>query len=105
MKSNDLYLKHLCSALLLSAALSTGVGFAAEPAVQENTAQPVVLALAGGDASNAAGQASIDKCAYQANDKKGVCRAAAQGIDRLRQYIQRTRMIHNFYILDFVKQD
>ena len=105
MKSNDLYLKYLCSALLLSAALSAGGAFAAEPAAPESTTQPVVLALAGTGASDSAGQATIDKCAYQANDKRGVCRAAAQGIDSLRRYIFRTRIIHNFYIWDFVKQE
>ena len=43
----------------------------------------------------------VDPAAGHLSTEAGVRRAAAQGIDTLRRYVERTRIIYNYRVVDF----
>ena len=81
--------------VVLAGALSIGSALAG-PTSQSNAVQVA-------DASGP-GTASAKEAVVFPADQAGVRAAAARGPDALRWYIQRTRMIHNFYYNDFAKE-
>lgn len=88
-------LSKLPGLIVLASALSIGF-VAAGPAAAEDA--PIQLAAASTPISAGAKQAM----AFPAHEA-GVRAAAARGPDELRWYVQRTRMIHQFYYNDFAK--
>ena len=79
--------------VVLAGALSIGTAIAA-PAADE----PIRLAAVSAPATPGV----KDTQAFPAHEA-GVRAAAAQGPDALRWYVQRTRMIHQFYYNDFAR--
>ena len=82
------------SGYIVIAALSIGTAFA-EPATQE---APIQVA-----AVSTPTVAAIREAAAFPAHEAGVRAAAARGPEALRWYVQRTRMIHNFYYNDFAR--
>ena len=82
-------------------ALCATAAFAAAPSHEEE--QPIVLAQAG--SSRTAIATSNDAGAGYPSHQAGVRRAAAEGPDALRRYIDRTRMIYGFYYWDFATRE
>ncbi len=87
---------------VLGAALALGAtaAFAATPDPDARAVEPpMMLAQA---APSPAGVPAADPAAGYPAMQAGVRRAAAEGSDALRRYVWRTRMIYNYYIVDFV---
>jgi len=79
----------LCATVAF-AATPDSEGYAGERSIMLAQAAPSPTAM---PADPAAGYPAI---------QAGVRRAAAEGPDALRRYVWRTRMIYNFYIVDFM---
>jgi hypothetical protein len=81
--------------VVLAGVLTIGSALAG-PTSQSNRVQVA-------DASGPAPAGAKEAVVFPA-DQAGVRAAAAHGPEALRWYIQRTRMIHNFYYYDFAKE-
>lgn len=101
MHPNEIYGKSIGRGAIAVAALWAGVAFAtATSSAPESTiGEPVVLAQAGPTMASAA----LGTAAFPAHER-GVRAAAAQSPEALRRYVQRTRMIHNFYYWTYAPQ-
>jgi hypothetical protein len=72
---------------------------------QESTAPgPAGMSFAAATSTSMDGRISTDATPSYPASQAGVRKAAAEGPDALRRYVQRTRMIHNYYYWDFAKQ-
>ena len=92
--------------IALAIALALGAT-ATSAAVAETDAkgpatEPKVLLAQSTPAPTPAAAPATDPAAGKNPLQAGAWRAAAQGIEPLRRYLWRTRMIYNFYIRDFV---
>lgn len=95
-------------ALAVVLALGTATAYAAAPDSESKEAvtQPnVLLAQATPTPATPAAAPAVDPAAGKNPLQAGAWRAAAQGIEPLRRYLWRTRMIYNFYIGDFVVKE
>ena len=93
MQSTITLSKMLASALLAGALASSACNAQVAPVVAPDSGAPVQLAAT---SPAAAARGAPVTAAFPAHEA-GVRAAAANGPDELRWYIQRTRMIHNFY--------
>jgi hypothetical protein len=99
MKVN-LHCRHYGFTLGAALALGTTVAFALTPTPDGYADErPIMLAQA---APTPAVVPAGDPAAGYPAVQAGVRRAAAEGPDALRRYVWRTRMIYNFYIVDFM---
>jgi hypothetical protein len=94
-----MHAKSIARGAIALAAFTVGVAFASEtPSSAANDKDaPIVLAQA---STTMSGAAVTSAPAYPALESR-VRAAAAQGPEALRRYVQRTRMIYNFYYWDF----
>jgi hypothetical protein len=90
------------NALILGAmiALTSSIAYAA-PTFAPQGATVVAAASDAGRAASATG--SGDTAGFPSGEA-GVRRATAEGPESLRRYIQRTRMIYNYYYWSFAKE-
>ena len=96
MNGNRYEFRYLVIGIAALGAASYGTARADEPA--DATAARVVLAQVSTSSATIAGSPDANGFpAYQA----GVRAAATEGPDALRRYVHRTRMIYNFYYVDF----
>ena len=86
----------MCNTLMLGATimLTSAIACAAQPIAPTVGTQGAAIVTAAGSAEPASFPSS----------EAGVRRAAADGAESLRRYIQRTRMIYNYYYWNFAKQ-
>jgi hypothetical protein len=61
------------------------------------------MSLAAATSTSTDGRVSADATQSYPASQAGVRKAAAEGPDALRRYVQRTRMIYNYYYWDFAK--
>jgi hypothetical protein len=89
------------NALILGATLmlTSPLVFAAEA-----TPQNATIVAAAGSAGNTANVTGSAEPVSFPSSESGVRRAAAEGPESLRRYVQRTRMIYNYYYWNFAKE-
>ena len=103
--SLDRYTQRSCYALgaALALAASTALADASAPQLPVSEAS-VKLVVVGRTETMPAASGSITPYIYPSSEA-GLRRAAAQGPVALHLYIYRTRMIYNYYIWDFAKEE
>jgi len=96
------YRSTVSNALILGATLflTSSLACAAETRASQG---PTKVAAAGNSGNTASVAGSADTAAFSPSEA-GVRRAAAEGPESLRRYIQRTRMIYNYYYWSFAKE-
>ena len=92
----------LSNALILGATISLTSAIAW--AAQTVAPQGATVVAAASDASHVAIAAGAGDTASFLSSETGVRRAAAESPESLRRYIQRTRMIYNYYYWNFAKE-
>ncbi len=100
--SLDRYNQRSCYALGAALALAASTAFADASAPVPEPSVNVALADSPGTMSEA--RDSTAPYIYPASEA-GIRRAAAQGPLALHLYVYRTRMIYNYYIWDFAKEE
>ena len=88
--------QRLALGLALIAASVSGAAWS--QASNDTDTAPIVVAQAIGSSSAPTAAAQVD---YIPVNYRGVRAAALEGPDALRRYVFRTRMIYNYYYLDF----
>ena len=103
--SLDRYTQCSCYALGAALALAAATAFADASAPQLSVPETTVkLAIADNTGTVPTASGSTMPLVYSSSEA-GLRRAAAQGPVALHLYIYRTRMIYNYYIWDFAKQE
>ena len=103
--SLDRYTQRSCYALAAALALAASTALADTFTPQLPVPEASVkLALADGTERTSAASGPTMPYIYPSSEA-GLRHAAAQGPLALRLYIYRTRMIYNYYIRDFVKEE
>lgn len=103
--SRDRYTQRSCYALGAALALAASTALADAPAPQlPATEASMKLALADSTGTMPEAGSSTTQYVYPSSEA-GVRQAAAQGPLALHLYIYRTRMVYNYYIWDFAKQE
>jgi hypothetical protein len=92
----------LSNALILGATISLTSAIAC--AAQTVAPQGAAVVAAASDASHVASAVGAGDTASFLSSETGVRRAAAESPESLRRYIQRTRMIYNYYYWNFAKE-
>jgi len=89
--------------MLGAALLLTAMGaLAADAAPPEPAKEVLVVVQATTAAPSTAAPPVVDPAEGHLSTEAGVRRAAAQGIESLRRYVNRTRTIYNYRVVDFV---
>ena len=103
--SPDRYAQHSCYALGAALVLAASTALADASAPQSPVPEASVkLAVADSTETMPAASGSTTPLIYPSSEA-GLRRAAAQGPVALHLYIYRTRMIYNYYIWDFAKEE
>ena len=94
------------NALMLSAMimLTSSIACAAQPAAQTASTQGAAIVMVANNVDKAANVTGAVEPASFPSSEVGVRKAAADGPESLRRYIQRTRMIYNYYYWSFAKE-
>ena len=95
--------RRLALGLALIAASISGAAWSQASKDVDASLAPVVVAQTSGTTQAQPG-AAVDADAIPVH-LRGVRAAASQGPDALRRYIFRTRMIYNFYYIDFAPKE
>ena len=94
---------HVRFTLAAALALGATAAIASTPAPQGSGAEPPIVLAQAASASGAARAA--DPAAGHPPLEAGVRRAAAEGPEALRRYVFRTRMIYNWYMPKFMREE
>jgi len=95
--------KMLSSAVMLGATILLTSSLACAAQAVDTRSAPIVAAAANsGTATEVTG--SAETVAFPSSES-GVRRAAGEGPESLRRYVQRTRMIYNYYYWSFAKPE
>ena len=96
----------LSNTLMLGATvmLTSTIADAAQPTAQTAGTQGAAIVTAANNADMSVNGAGSAVSASFPSSEAGVRRAAAEGAEPLRRYVQRTRMIYNYYYWNFAKE-
>jgi hypothetical protein len=94
------------NALMLGATimLTSSIACAAQSTAPTISTQGAAVVAVASNADTAANTTRSVEPASFPSSEAGVRRAAAEGPESLRRYIQRTRMIYNYYYWSFAKE-
>lgn len=101
--TSDRHIKRNCWMLGVATGFAATMSFAATPP-QELTPQTEVNTLIASNKRTSEAPSAVAAPNYRSSEM-GVRRAAEQGYEPLRRYVQRTRMIYNYYFWNFAKQE
>ncbi len=102
--TSNLGLHRVRSVVIAFLALGTTAAVADATVERESVAtSPATMSLAAATTTSIDGRITTDASQGFPPWQAGVRKAAAEGPDVLRRYVQRTRMIHNYYYGDFAK--
>jgi len=82
--------------------LLTALGALAATAAPPEPGREVMALVQATTSAPTAAAPMVDPAEGHLSTEAGVRRAAAQGIDSLRRYVNRTRIIYNYRVVDFV---
>ena len=102
--TSNLVLKRIRYLAIAFLTVATTVAVAAIAGQESATSVPAAMSLAAATPTPVDGRIATDATQNYPASQARVRKAAAEGPDALRRYVQRTRMIHNYYYWDFVKQ-
>jgi len=96
----------LSNTLMLGATvmLTSTIACAAQPIAPTISTQGAAIVTAANNADKIANGTESAEPASFPSSEDGARRAAAEGAESLRRYIQRTRMIYNYYYWNFAKE-
>ena len=92
-------------AVALALGATAAAAATAETEAKDATTEPKVLVAQAAPSPAPAAATTMDPAAGKNPLQARAWRAAAEGIEPLRRYLWRTRMIYNFYIGDFVVKE
>ena len=94
------------NAVILSAAilLTSSIACAAQPAPQTVSTQGGASVTVASNTDNTVKAAGSVEPGSFPSSETGVRKAAAEGPESLRRYVQRTRMIYNYFYWNFAKE-
>ena len=95
----------MSNALMLSATImfTSSIACAAQSTAPTSSTQGAAVVAVASDADKAANATGSVEPASFPSSEIGVRRAADEGPESLRRYLQRTRMIYNYYYWSFAK--